>query len=104
MSESFKSSSKPFKPPVWLKPDGSVLACVEKIKVLNENLAELRDLAQDALDDAVLMGGTQAQIKQTLLEIIEGLDSQYPEQTSGVTHTFNLPPPKSINANCTCRC
>ena len=54
----------------------------EKIKVLNDNLAELRDLAQDALDDAVLMGGTQAQIKQTLLEIIEGLDSQYPEQTS----------------------
>ena len=82
MSESFKSSSKPFKPPVWLKPDGSVLACVEKIKVLNDNLAELRDLAQDALDDAVLMGGTHAQIKQTLLEIIEGLDSQYPEQTS----------------------
>ena len=82
MSESFKSSSKPFKPPVWLKPDGSVLACVEKIKVLNDNRAELRDLAQDALDDAVLMGGTQAQIKQTLLEIIEGLDSQYPEQTS----------------------
>ena len=82
MSESFKSSSKPFKPPVWLMGDGSVLACVEKIKVLNENLAELRDLAQDALDDAVLMGGTQAQIKQTLLEIIEGLDSQYPEQTS----------------------
>ena len=82
MADSFKSSSKPFKPPVWLKPDGSVLACVEKIKVLNENLAELRDLAQDALDDAVLMGGTQAQIKQTLLEIIEGLDSQYPEQTS----------------------
>ncbi len=78
MSETLKSS---FKPPVWLKPDGSVLACVEKIKMLNENLAELRDLAQDALDDAVLMGGTQAQIKQTLLEIIERLDSQYPEQT-----------------------
>ena len=58
-----------------------MLACVEKIKVLNENLAELRDLAQDAMDDAVLMGGTQAQIKQTLLEMIAQLDSQYPEQT-----------------------
>lgn len=71
-----------FTPPTWLKPDGSVLACVEKIKVLNDNLAELRDLAQDALDDAVLMGGTQAQVKQTLLDIIEGLESQYPEQSS----------------------
>lgn len=73
--------SQEFIPPTWLKPDGSVLACVEKIKVLNENLAELRDLAQDAMDDAVLMGGTQAQIKQTLLEMIAQLDSQYPEQT-----------------------
>lgn len=70
-----------FTPPIWLKPDGTALACVEKIKVLNENLAELRDLAQDALDDAVLMGGTQAQIKHTLLDIIAGLASQYPEQT-----------------------
>ena len=50
----------PFKPPIWHKPDGSPLACVEKIKVLNENLDELRELAQDALDDAVLMGGTEA--------------------------------------------
>lgn len=68
-----------FTPPVWLKPDGTVLSCVEKIKVLNENLFELRDLAQDAIDDAVLMGGTEAQIKQTLLQMIEALSSQYSE-------------------------
>ena len=73
--------SQEFTPPIWLKPDGSVLACVEKIKVLNENLSELRDLAQDAIDDAVLMGGTQSQIKQTLLDMIAALHSQYPEQT-----------------------
>ena len=70
-----------FTPPTWLKPDGTVLACVEKIKVLNENLAEIHTLAQDAMDDAVLMGGTQDQIKRTLLELIESLESQYPEQT-----------------------
>ena len=68
-----------FTQPVWLKPDGTVLSCVEKIKVLNENLFELRDLAQDAIDDAVLMGGTEAQIKQTLLQMIEALSSQYSE-------------------------
>lgn len=79
MSEPSKSS---FKPPIWLKPDGSVLACVEKIKVLNENLAELRELAQDAVDDAVLMGGTQVQIKQALFDMIDGLAAQYSEQKS----------------------
>ena len=34
----------------------------------------------DAMDDAVLMGGTQTQIKQTLLDMIDQLNSQYPEQ------------------------
>ncbi len=67
-------------PPTWLKPDGSALACVEKIKVLNENIEELRALTQDAVDDAVLMGGTQAQIKQVLLDMLDGIVSQYPEQ------------------------
>ena len=67
-------------PPTWLQPDGSVLACVEKIKVLNENIEELRALTQDAVDDAVLMGGTQAQIKQVLLDMLDGIVSQYPEQ------------------------
>ena len=68
-----------FTPPVWLKSDGTVLSCVEKIKVLNENLFELRDLVQDAIDDTVLMGGTEAQIKQTILQMIEALSSQYSE-------------------------
>ena len=72
--------SQNFKPPTWLKPDGSVLSCVEKIKVLNENLDELRELAQDAIDDTVLMGGTQLQIKQTLLEMIKQINAHYPEQ------------------------
>ena len=67
-------------PPTWLKSDGSVLACVEKIKVLNENIEELRALTQDAVDDAVLMGGTQAQIKQILLDMLQSITSQYPEQ------------------------
>jgi hypothetical protein len=32
--------------PLWQTPEGEPVSCVEKIKVLNENLAELRDLAQ----------------------------------------------------------
>lgn len=74
--------SDSFVPPTWRKPDGTVLSCVEKIKVLNENLAELRELAQDAVDDAVLMGGTEAQIKQTLRNLIEGIVAQYSEQST----------------------
>ncbi|TDR31972.1 hypothetical protein [Hydromonas duriensis] len=69
-----------FKPPIWHKPDGTPLACVEKIKVLNENLEELHQLAQDMLDDAVLMGGTEEQVRTTLMALVSSLDSNYPEQ------------------------
>ena len=40
----------------WLTPAGEPVACVEKLKVLTENLVELRQMAQDALEDAILMG------------------------------------------------
>jgi hypothetical protein len=68
-----------YTPPIWHKPDGTPLACVEKIKVLNENLDELRQLAQDALDDAILMGGTETQIRSALIDLVNNLVSNYPE-------------------------
>jgi hypothetical protein len=63
--------------PTWLTPEGEPVSCVEKIKVLNENLAELRDLAQDALEDGVLMGCDEAQLRAVLGGIIAGLVNPY---------------------------
>ena len=63
--------------PVWLTPEGEPVSCVEKIKVLNENLAELRELAQDALEDGVLMGCDEAQLREVLAGIIAGLVNPY---------------------------
>ncbi|MBV9825703.1 MAG: hypothetical protein JO001_08510 [Alphaproteobacteria bacterium] len=63
--------------PVWHTPDGDKVACVEKIKVLNENLAELRGLAQDALEDAVLMGCDEKQVREVLAGIVAGLVNPY---------------------------
>ena len=63
--------------PVWRTPEGDKVACVEKIKVLNENLAELRDLAQDALEDAVLMGCDERQVREVLAGIVNGLVNPY---------------------------
>lgn len=63
--------------PVWRTPEGEPVSCVEKIKVLNENLAELRDLAQDALEDAVLIGCDEAQLREVLAGIIAGLVNPY---------------------------
>lgn len=67
---------------VWRKPDGAPISCTEKIKVLNQNLEELRQVAQDALDDAVLMGCSEAQIKAAFSALLEDLRSAFPEQGS----------------------
>jgi len=66
--------------PVWLTPEGEPVSCVEKIKVLNENLAELRGLAQDALEDAVLMGCDEAQFRLVVRALVDGLINPYKKE------------------------
>lgn len=68
-----------FTPPIWCRSDGSPVSCVEKIKVLNENIEELRQMAQDALEDAVLLECTEAQIRQALHDMIDSLVNPYKE-------------------------
>lgn len=63
--------------PVWHSPEGEPVSCVEKIKVLNENLAELRDLAQEALEDALLMGCDEAQVRAVLAGLVADLVNPY---------------------------
>ena len=64
-------------PEIWRAPDGCALSCREKIKVLNENLEELEQIAQDALEDAVIMGADETQIREVLLKLVQGLDNPY---------------------------
>jgi len=63
--------------PTWLSPAGEPVSCLDKIKVLNENLEEIRELAQDALEDAVLMGCDETQFRKVLRELGEGLTNPY---------------------------
>jgi hypothetical protein len=63
--------------PVWRTPDGEPVSCVEKIKVLNENLSELRELAQEALEDAVLMGCDERQVREVRGALLAGLVNPY---------------------------
>ena len=65
---------------VWHSPKGEVIACVEKNKVLGENLDEIRQTCQDALEDAVLMGCDEQQFRIVLAELINGLTNPYPQQ------------------------
>ena len=62
---------------IWRSPTGDVIACVEKNKVLQENLHEIRQVCQDALEDAVLMGCDDQQFRAVLAELIVSLESNY---------------------------
>ncbi|MCL1824895.1 MAG: hypothetical protein FWG26_02970 [Betaproteobacteria bacterium] len=61
----------------WRRPDGSVISCTEKLKVMQENMEELRQYALDALEDAVLMGYDETQVKEAFQAVIAALDSGY---------------------------
>ncbi|MDD2721293.1 MAG: hypothetical protein PHH47_08310 [Gallionella sp.] len=67
-------------PIIWRSPKGEVIACVEKNKVMAENLDEIRQVCQDALEDAVLMGCDEHQVRQVLIELIGELVNPYPTQ------------------------
>jgi hypothetical protein len=63
----------------WLKASGDPVSCVEKIKVLNENYAELQALALDALEDALILGCSAEQFRRILHEMIDGLQTSVTE-------------------------
>ncbi len=63
--------------PTWRQPDGKPVSCVEKIKVLNENLAEIHQLAQDAFEDGLLMGCSEDQLRDVLRQMVDSLDNPY---------------------------
>jgi len=77
------SSNDAFKPPTWKQPDGKPVSCREKIRVLNENLEEIREMAQDALEDGILMGCDEAQLRDALHGIVDLLANPYGNKKLG---------------------
>jgi hypothetical protein len=66
-------------PPVWHDEAGAPVACTEKIKVLNENIEEIREMCREALEDAVLMGCDEAQMRAVLLTMVRTLEELFKE-------------------------
>lgn len=66
--------------PTWRTENGEIIACTEKIKVMQENIAELQQVLQDAYEDALLMDIDAQQIKHFMHTLIEQLQNPYKEQ------------------------
>lgn len=63
---------------IWRGPQGEIISCVEKNKVMQENLEEIRQVCQDALEDAVLMGCDEKQVREVLTQLVDQLKNPYP--------------------------
>ncbi len=64
-------------PAIWLRDDGTIVACTEKIKVMKENFEEIRQIAQDALEDGLLMEVSEAQMREALHHLVDTLVKPY---------------------------
>lgn len=65
--------------PRWLKPDGSPVSCTEKVMVLNENYEELRAMLKDALEDALVLGCSESQVRSSFHDLIDQIQTDIKE-------------------------
>ena len=72
-----RREKSPAEPAVWRQPDGAPMACGDTIAVLRDNLAEINELCQEALEDAILMKVDEAQFREVLRALIAQLDNPY---------------------------
>ncbi len=62
-------------PQTWPQADGAPVSCREKLKTLAENHEDVRQVLQDAFEDAVLMGVDEAAMRSILAGVVQGLRS-----------------------------
>lgn len=63
--------------PKWVRDDQSVVSCTEKVKVMTENFDEIKQIAQDALEDGLLMEVSEQQMREALHQLVDSLVNPY---------------------------
>ena len=65
-----KTQKNTLLPKKWKDKNAQPVSCTEKIKILNENIIEINQLTEDAIEDAVLMGVDPDQVRSVLLKAL----------------------------------
>lgn len=63
--------------PKWVRDDNSVVSCTEKVKVMTENFDEIKQIAQDAFEDGLLMEVSEEQMREALHQLVDMLVNPY---------------------------
>jgi len=58
-------------PKVWKGLNNEIISCPEKIKLLNENIIEIKRMSDDAIEDAILMGADKNQVIDTIIKSLK---------------------------------
>ena len=58
--------------PLWSSEQGVPIACIEKIKAMNENYVELQALFHEFLEDGVLMGCSEEMLRKSVSQMALG--------------------------------
>ena len=66
--------------PTWQRDDKTIVACTEKIKVMQENFEEIQQLTQDAFEDGLLMEVSETQMREALHQLVDLLVNPYRKQ------------------------
>ena len=62
---------------LWVDHEGNPVSCTEKVQILRENDAELRQALQDAFDDGVLMGVAPDAMLRTFQAMLSDLKNPF---------------------------
>ena len=64
---------KKYEEQLWIDKDKKIISCIETNKVLNENFLEVYNALQNALDDGILMGCDENDLKKKLKSLVNDL-------------------------------
>ena len=66
----------------WIDKEGEPLSCKDKLSTLEENLAEVLEIALEALEDAAVMGADTDAARQVFIDEIASLRPRFANTAS----------------------
>jgi hypothetical protein len=59
---------------IWRAKDNKIISCDETNKVLNENYNEIKNVIQNAFDDAVLIDCDEKDFKNKIIDLVDKIE------------------------------
>ena len=59
---------------IWRAKDNKIISCDETNKVLNENYNEIKNVIQNAYDDAVLIDCDEKDFKNKIVDLVDKIE------------------------------